>query len=673
MTVAAVSARCSFALAYAKRGWPIVPTVDKRPVGGFGLSFATTDEATIREWWARWPDAEPGVACRAAGLCVVDVDNLDAWDALAGDSPSGASLVAKTPRGGRHYVYAADDRGEVKSLTDWRTGIDVKADGGNHGGLIVLPSGEPDREWLDGDPFELDELAPPPTWLADLLPRVEAAPTPASAPAPAASTSSTTTSRSEWADLVAGAGEGSRNASLARLVGHWLARGLDVDEVRAIAEGWATRCSPPLPLVEARRVVESVAKGDRARHPERHAAAGDAEAPSAPIARPRWHRQPLYDVVATQPQPWLIRRWLRRGQVGMVGAFSTVGKSTLAAGWCASVATGTPWCGCRVAAGSVLALVGEGRRGFALRVEAAIDETGRPIAAGCVVEIVDFREPLSSPSGQRALRDLFAEFVADHGHAPAFAVVDTVSSHWAESEDASEFAAPFVRTLADVASEHGCAVVGVHHTTKAKDRNTMPTLADFRGSGAFVCNIDVAVGMCCDGADAVRVEALKVKDDELPEPLRLVRGAAAMGEDAEGEPVTAALLLPSELPPGPQADPADLERKRRAERHRSNVAAVVAALREMGSATKVDAVVKAAGVRLIDGRAAFDAAVSAGEIVATGSRSRPVYVVRGGGEHPTPLGTSGTLSVPTSDDVPDDADDADDNREHPDQPAGGGE
>lgn len=376
-----------------------------------------------------------------------------------------------------------------------------------------------------------------------------------------------------------------------------------------------------------------------------------------------WRRQLLGDVLATVPQPWLIRGWLRAGQVAMVGAFSTVGKSTMVAGWCASVATGTPWCGCRVAAGSVLALVGEGRRGFGLRVEAAIAETGQPIAAGHVVEVVDFREPLSSPLGQRAFRELLAEFVEDHGHAPALVVVDTVSSHWAESEDASEFAAPFVRTLADVAAEHGCAVVGVHHTTKAKDKNTMPTLADFRGSGAFTCNVDWAVGMCCDGSDAVRVESLKAKDDEAPAPLRLVRGVAAMGEDADGEPVTAALLLPSGVPAGPQADPAQVDRERRAQKHRANVDAVCAALERMGSATKVDAVVKEAGLRLIDGRAAFAFAVSVGWIKATGSSKRPVYRPGGRGEHPTPLGTTGTLGVPPSGGVLDDRDERDDKRD----------
>lgn len=378
-----------------------------------------------------------------------------------------------------------------------------------------------------------------------------------------------------------------------------------------------------------------------------------------------WRRQRLGDVLATPPQPWLIRGWLRAGNVAMVGAFSTVGKSTMVAGWCASLATGTPWCGCRAAAGSVLALVGEGRRGFALRVEAAIAATGQQMAAGCVVEIVDFREPLSSPSGQRAFRELLAEFVAEHGHAPALVAIDTVSSHWAESEDASEFAAPFVRTLADVAAEHGCAVVGVHHTTKAKDRNTMPTLADFRGSGAFVCNVDVAVAMCCDGPDAVRVESIKTKDDEIPAPLRLVRGVAAMGEDAEGEPVTAALLLPSGVPAGPQADPAQVERDRRTRKHRDNVDAVCAALERLGSATKVDAIVKEAGLRLVDGRAACAAALSLGRIISTGSARRPNYVPRGGGgggAHPTPLGTTGTLRVPPSGGVRDAGDDSDDKR-----------
>jgi len=51
---------------------PLVPG-GKRPLTDHGVKDATTDEATIRGWWARWPDANIGIAT-GHGLVVIDVD-----------------------------------------------------------------------------------------------------------------------------------------------------------------------------------------------------------------------------------------------------------------------------------------------------------------------------------------------------------------------------------------------------------------------------------------------------------------------------------------------------------------------------------------------------------------------------------------------------------------------
>lgn len=65
------------ALSYAKRGWPVLPVRprEKQPLTPHGVKDATTDEAIIRGWWAKWPEANVAIAAgEHSGLFVLDVD-----------------------------------------------------------------------------------------------------------------------------------------------------------------------------------------------------------------------------------------------------------------------------------------------------------------------------------------------------------------------------------------------------------------------------------------------------------------------------------------------------------------------------------------------------------------------------------------------------------------------
>ena len=77
------------ALSYAGDDrWPVFPCrpdnprcshadkcrVCKSPLTEHGFHDAATDEAVIRAWWKRWPDANPAIATGAPGPDVLDVD-----------------------------------------------------------------------------------------------------------------------------------------------------------------------------------------------------------------------------------------------------------------------------------------------------------------------------------------------------------------------------------------------------------------------------------------------------------------------------------------------------------------------------------------------------------------------------------------------------------------------
>src|SRR5262249_10232780 len=98
------------ALAYAQRGWPVVPlhfpvpkgrcscgnrgcgSVGKHPHTAHGLKDATTDPAQLRISWRDWPKANVGIVTgRESGLVALDVDPRH------GGNESLAELEARVP------------------------------------------------------------------------------------------------------------------------------------------------------------------------------------------------------------------------------------------------------------------------------------------------------------------------------------------------------------------------------------------------------------------------------------------------------------------------------------------------------------------------------------------------------------------------------------------------
>src|SRR5687767_9770709 len=53
---------------------PVCPSPGKHPITQSGLLDATTDEAAIKAWWKKHPQANYGIQCGAeSGLVVLDV------------------------------------------------------------------------------------------------------------------------------------------------------------------------------------------------------------------------------------------------------------------------------------------------------------------------------------------------------------------------------------------------------------------------------------------------------------------------------------------------------------------------------------------------------------------------------------------------------------------------
>ena len=224
------------ALAYASGGLPIfLVRSDKTPYTDHGFKDATTDEATIRAWFERWPDA--GIATPTGpdwfALDIDDEQALEALEAEHGQLPP--TVQAATPRPGRHIYLRGEATNGRGSLPD---GIDVRG----QGGYVLLPPSPHANgvyEWRTA-PDEMP-IAPAPGWLLRLLTDAEGR---RSAP--------------PVGDEIP---EGQRNTTLTSLAGTMRKRGMGEAEIlAALLVTNRDRCKPPLDESEVQKIVASIGR-----------------------------------------------------------------------------------------------------------------------------------------------------------------------------------------------------------------------------------------------------------------------------------------------------------------------------------------------------------------------------------------------------------------------------
>jgi hypothetical protein len=130
----------TYALGYTQKlGFRVFPLVPgkKIPMIPNWQNEATTDEAKIREWWTRWPNANIGIVTgeyRDGFFYVLDFDprNGGDWFDDVGEDILPPTWVVHTARGGRHYYYRTRELLRSAMLPD---GVDLKG----KGGYVVAP------------------------------------------------------------------------------------------------------------------------------------------------------------------------------------------------------------------------------------------------------------------------------------------------------------------------------------------------------------------------------------------------------------------------------------------------------------------------------------------------------------------------------------------------------
>ncbi len=178
------------ALTYARRGWPVAPAHSTRPDGScscadtecgkltgkhprtrHGLTDATTDEKTIREWWGKWPDANVLIRTGKVGdryLVVCDVDTRDNGEENFAQVIAEHEDLPETPRaitgGGGCHIFMWSRLPVKSSANQIAPGVDVRGVGGY---VIAAPSRHASgREYVwdaGAHPAEL-AVAEAPSW-----------------------------------------------------------------------------------------------------------------------------------------------------------------------------------------------------------------------------------------------------------------------------------------------------------------------------------------------------------------------------------------------------------------------------------------------------------------------------------------------------------------------------
>lgn len=481
------------ALSDARRGWRVFPIYEvteggrcscgnadcqhpgKHPRTPHGVKDATTDEATIRWWWQKWPRANIGIATGvASGLIVLDSDPRHGGHESLRTLRERYAPFPKTPEaksggGGDHLYMKHPGKGVViRNLSRLGNfpGLDLKGDGG----YIIAPtsahiSGRP-YEWRRSRHPDLIDLAEAPAWLLALasLPRADES---AKEESPAR----------KWAKLLEGVPHGQRHDTAVRIAGYYVGIGREPEEIQAMLLGFASECNPPHDPEDIKSIVRDLTEKEKAKAQVRHSfpAPKDGEGEGT-----NFHPVPANDFLTQKPESidWVWNFFIPEGALVVLVAYMKVGKSTFAYLLALAIARGAPFLDFPTQPGGVLIL--------------AVEEHPRDIKRRLHQFGLRPSDPIYLHAGSltysaETFRSL-KEFIIEKSI--KLALVDTLSTFWGITDENNN--AEVQRRLAPfltLARETNCAVLLVHHERKSGGEGGR----EIRGGSALFAIVDQAL------------------------------------------------------------------------------------------------------------------------------------------------------------------------------------
>jgi hypothetical protein len=227
---------------------------------------------------------------------------------------------------------------------------------------------------------------------------------------------------------------------------------------------------------------------------------------------------------------YLVKGWLSTSALSVLFGPSNAGKTFVALSIAMHVAAGVEWRGCKVTQGPVLYIAAEGGSGVLNRLAAF--KLAHPEMASAPFTLL----PIGVDLHAREDAKIIAALLRDTN--PALIVVDTLARSIGEGdENTAKDTAMFVRNCDLMREITGAHVLIIHHTGKDEDRGA-------RGSSALRAAVDTEILVSSNHT----ITSQKQRDMVAPAPLHFSLRSVSLGQDADGDPVTSAVMVPADKP-----------------------------------------------------------------------------------------------------------------------------
>lgn len=238
---------------------------------------------------------------------------------------------------------------------------------------------------------------------------------------------------------------------------------------------------------------------------------------------------------AIESLPYLVKGVIAQGDVAFLFGDSGTLKSFVATDLAYHVASGINWHGFKVRQAGVLVVIGEGQAGYKKRIKAVINKYGRHDSPIWIVP-----QPVALDTEEALLKSWITKAEAELGCPIGLVLMDTFSLMMGCGDESSN--ADVSVALNNVRKAiTGRAVLLIHHTGHGdKSRE--------RGAYQIRGNADVRILIERDEGGTgkvITVTNLKSKDDRLFDPFNLGFEVVELGKDADGDPVTSLVIVPT--------------------------------------------------------------------------------------------------------------------------------
>jgi hypothetical protein len=233
---------------------------------------------------------------------------------------------------------------------------------------------------------------------------------------------------------------------------------------------------------------------------------------------------------------YLVKRWIDRGAFSVTYGESNVGKTFFALDLGLHIAAGKDWHGQRVAGGRVVYIAAEGGGGIANRI-AAISEENPELVQNADLHILPVSLDLCANGDAAAI----VEAVGCLGASPALIIIDTLSRVMgAGDENTAKDMGQLVRNIDFIRAKLRCHVMIVHHSGKDASKGA-------RGSSSLRAAVDTEIELTRSG-NVIIAETRKQRDMTSGQVFAYVLEDVQIGTDEDGDPVTSAIVVPTEAP-----------------------------------------------------------------------------------------------------------------------------